>query len=395
MPRLRNLDLSPLLAYMNQEFQMKKLMEQQKLIGERQAQQSQDEFVRNLFVKGLEDPIKGAAYAQLGKMGGLDFGSLRPNSSQTLAPILSGIGSSKTVADIPSKEGAVADYIKRSGGMPIGGEDAANLFRQINSRKDELIAEELRKQNAEPITNKFIGPNGVEQTEYTTRGGVAGKSFQTERTPEQEATRAKNITLGSTLSPEVVNAEVNKAGRTAGAQTNAEEAARNSPTNVAGAAARAGAITQAQEDAKGPTDTEKAATQYYVRAIEAHNEMMKIEDQVSGFGTRIPQAVQSSLSKQYNTAKSNFVTSIIYLQSGKQINANEIEQYDKGWTKQVNDGPLEDKLHQKFRLDTLEGVKYLAGKGLPQYQKQGGKVPNITKTKPGSTLDQLRNRGGQ
>ena len=187
-----------------------------------------------------------------------DYAPLAPSRAKRLQPLGESIDTAASPSAVPTREGirrralaaGASPDVTKTGLLPNTSDDPTVLpSRSYQSRTTEspdiaaLIAEATGKREdlKRSLTREAVGDvdeQGNKITKFLTEEEQGGLTTRGERTPEEEARfairgqQASNVgglpelrgeagrreTLSGTLSPEVTNAEVSKAARTAGAQ---------------------------------------------------------------------------------------------------------------------------------------------------------------------------------
>lgn len=342
------------------------------LIQQRQEQLSGLNQKETLLQKALSDPafarrLKASGLAD--KLG-LQVPDQTPQDLQTVN--MDAINKAQKPTDLPTNEQMAANDTMQGGQfttdggkdftggqIPIGLQEILARTRARNSKAAQFTQEE----DSKPVVVPGVNPQGALTESHITQGEAKGQTYQKDRSNIQNSQRE---------------------GQQAGAVVNAQEGARNSKVNIAGAAERAGAIKAAETANGGGNQGNASATQYYVRALSAANNATKLEQQgVSGAGAKyLPAPMQTQLQKQYNASMDDFVATVVYLQSGKQINENEMATYKKAYFIGPNDDPATILVKQKARARAIAGAKFIAeaggGRGgLQEYIKSGGKLEDL------------------
>lgn len=214
-------DILALLA--SQSFALKKQEEQNKLIAKRQAeleeQRRKGERENKVFDAALSQVQQGQGFAS--DLGFPELSPFEPSPSERLGKLGEGIEGATTRADIPTLPGLVGQA-EAAGVETVGpGLPIEQLIRAREEKERTLRGLEPRERV------ESIGPEGITTAQFLTeeeQGGLG--AIPTERTAEQEAERAKQISLGSEFSPEITSAKARQAGAVSGAEAAASEAAK-------------------------------------------------------------------------------------------------------------------------------------------------------------------------
>lgn len=399
---------------MQNQYRRQSMQDENQLIIGRQKLMDEQKFRETLLQKAMSDPMFARRLQSSGLMP--EAGAFVPSNEELAKGISDSIGKATDEKNLPTDEDLTAS-LRASGGdvspvlgsLPSPSQDGTlpstqyqprqnptlnQLQGQRNARASFLDKERISSRRDMPVDFTRIGANGNSERVFTTRGAAEDLGpIQSERTGQQQGQYEADTALNGALSPKVSSAKARQAGQVAGAEENARLGAQFSPANIEGAGRLAESKAKGESAGKGPTDTEKSAAQFYVRAVSADAEAKALEQKgATGFGSAVvPELVKSDVNKRYSTAKANFIQDVIYLQSGKQINAEELKQYEKAWFAQPGDDPAQIEQKARFRQDALEGVKYLAKKGIDDMNRLG--FP--TTLRPGDALDALRKTGGK
>lgn len=377
--------------------------QQQDFESKKQNDAQLQQFIQTLGAHPEQyDQLSRGARAQ-----GIDLTPYAPTAAERSRPLEASIQGAKAPTDLPTD---IVGSLKSLGvdttpGFgPTGSSDGSdgslpseqlgptqnplvsNMQGQVKGRQAMFDAEDASKvEQAGKLSyansfNSGLANTQVENANFPTKLSQHGQLANV----DAMAPYAPNVTAASLrqLQSRIpVNAA--QAGATAGATFDAE----HTPARIASKATEAGAITGAQEQAKGPTPIDKQAAAFYNRAQASDANALSLEKGgVSALGsTWLPDFLQSDASKQYNLAKREFMLSALRKETGAAISKDEEAKF-AGYFAQPGDSPAVLEAKQAARTRFLDGLKFEASKGL-NYLPNGARLPEFLPA--GSTVNRL------
>lgn len=425
-------DFGPIMSLLNQQYQTKKMYENDLLLQQRaeeanrrlvdreatnrNAANAQADaaakraFEREQYAKAQGDPALALKWRNYKSDDpSLDFSKLGDDPTTFLAKQGSRVGSAKTIPDIPSMEGLRSEF-QAGTGRPTTGAEALTQMAGAFNRKKGLLAEEDRAREETfkntPVDLRSIDDQGNEVSNYQTQADAL-----------KVGQRATGLTSAQNAS---------RTGAAAGAIAAAQQAVDYSPAGIEGAGKKAESVAAGTERGRGPTFEEGKAVSPYLRLLNAHNNLTKLENDPEFSAAKSmysPDWWSTDKAKQYYQAMQEFVGSM-RTETGANLPEPEMKNVRAQGTAVPWGGIDAIKAAQNSRMELIKGQSYIARKGMADFLRRGGSAPKavnpatmppksgetlpdpndpggapdmppITAVPPGSTLDRLRNRNGR
>lgn len=357
----------------------------------------------DLSQKVAADPTQYATLQPVAQALGIPLA--KPADAQMLKPLTAQINTAKSPLDLPSDVGAAAESM---GVRPIPAADpmtgagsqfadpsapfastadmnkpaVADLIQLADRRKQGIQSEDQRQVDLAGQKAKATGYGSASGTNEANNENFDSTLDQERQKGEQ------SILLELDKARRMVPIAAQQAGAVAGATARANLA----PDIVTGEANKAGQIATAQQNAQNankPVDDKTRQTvSFFVRAASSANNATGLEAKgVSPTGAAMPNAMRSTLGQQYNQAIDEFALAVLRKESGAAISPTEHAQFAATYFARPGDSPQTIAEKQLARQRVLEGLKFEANPGVPEFVMGGGRMPIVVK--PGSTLDRL------